>query len=150
MIENYGICLICNQLIEKFPNGWYAGNMCLTDSGHIPTLREEYRSHKFGNDLDAEILYNLSLEGFADESFGEADEYGNFMLFRKYDAVMETDSNGFVTVHYGDNEMDAEDQFYAFQEECDELAYRDEPLYDEYGDDEYAYESGAYESDLWD
>jgi hypothetical protein len=161
MIANYGICLHCSDLIENKEgsmwrdiDGHSFSLVPLTGTGqftyhvHSPIVEGTYKGHGKYQNLDAEILDSLAMEGYASDSVGDQATYGFYDLFSDYRAILISESDGFVRVAFYDSDEMLEMAWNSTVEGYTE--YDDEPLYDEYGDDEYAYESGAYESDIWD
>jgi hypothetical protein len=100
------------------------------------------RSGKFDG-LHTEILYNLSLMGFEDDSVGDANTFGYFELFSQYGAILETNSEGFVTSAIHNPISDAErifgeisHEYYSFMDDMD-----DEPWFPEYDEYDSVYDS---------
>lgn len=101
-INNYSICVNCDEVIHTLFSGSFVwreddGNLlCRKTQRHIPN--ENYRSHKFGNDIRAEILWGMTLDNGQTEDLGEADTFGWFAYFKDFRAILQADSEGFVSV----------------------------------------------------
>jgi hypothetical protein len=137
MFERYGSCFLCGEFIENHGGIWTGVKDCVTEFGdHLPAFPTEYRSEKFGDNLKTFILHNLSLEGFADDYFGDVETCGYFELFEEFGAILEYDERGFVySTHYEDGIM-ARSEFERLMNELDDFDPEDEePYYSE--DDEY-------------
>lgn len=99
--NDYSICQHCGNfiyrlMVENFTT-WVAEDPELSDV-HMPTLPDEYRSHKFGDDIRAEILWTLSLDTQQDDTLGEAETFGWYALFGEFNAILMTDCAGNVGV----------------------------------------------------
>lgn len=103
MFENYSICSRCAQIINKLNHAdvWVGEDDRSACYGmrHVPSNPDTYKSIKFGNDIRAEILYILSLDSNENESVGDADTFGYYALFHEFNAIMEINSQGFVSIH---------------------------------------------------
>ncbi|MFI0265599.1 hypothetical protein [Streptomyces luteogriseus] len=78
-------------------------------------------SRKFDNFL-AEKLWDSSLSSFQDADLGESETFGWYALFRGYNAILHTNSQGFVsvTVHGSEEETESkwEELEAAYSEFC--------------------------------
>lgn len=161
MIANFGICSICTDLIEDRAGMWRdpdGHSFSLDSEGdgfryhvHTPISEENYTSQKYSH-INAEILDNLAMLGYAHESLGDQSTFGFFDFFPDYLMILTSHPDGSVTVtEFEDNATvyriwgDIERDYLNWEDEDDY-----DFMYDDNGDDHYAYESGAYESDLWD
>lgn len=141
MFENYSICILCDEFIEKLSEGWFSGNgiPCINEK-HIPTDDDLYRSHKFGDSIQAVILYNLGNEGMAEDAL-EGEGFGYFELFSEFNAVMSMDSQGFVYADVYDSQEAARNAWSHIEADYDEWNDKE----DDYSPWEYW---GSSESDL--
>lgn len=103
MFENYSICSRCNVLIDYLGElyTWVGedGRSACYQEMHTPYDFVNYRSEKFGNDIRAEILWQMSLNSSQESDLGDADTFGYYALFSEFYAILEVDSSGFVDIH---------------------------------------------------
>lgn len=108
MFEKYSLCVIsdCDAFIELRQGIWWDEDnnaVGFEFHKHIPYKDGEYKSHKFGDDIRAEILYCWDISGNSDESLGETENFGYYALFKEFKAILEIDNYGFVYVYAYDS-----------------------------------------------
>jgi hypothetical protein len=106
MFENWFLCVLCNDVIEKRQGIWWDESNNAVGFGfhkHIPTDPEQYYSHKYGGDIRTEILYTWNLTSNYDDSVGETDTFGYYSVLYDFHAILEVDSEGFVFSHHYDS-----------------------------------------------
>lgn len=107
-----------------------------------PLLASYPHPGKFEGEINlTEKLYDISLDGGEDESIGDADTFGHYMLFTDLDkdtetfgdlggivaAILETSSQGFVTGHYYENEQEALQDFSRLSDDWQGVDLDDDP-----------------------
>lgn len=82
-------------------------------------------SHKFDN-LLAERLHGSSLESFQDADLGDAETFGWHALFKGDKAILNTNSQGFVSVTVYESEEEAEAKWEELENEYSDFCGEDD------------------------
>lgn len=130
MFDQYSICANCNELITWNGIAW-AGE---TDTKHVSTDPRLYRSEKFGNDIHADILWRLSLDGHQDADLGEAETFGWFALFSEFSAILDVDCVGLVSLSEYNSPEHAKNAWQHVEDDYAEWLDEDENTYDDESD----------------
>lgn len=122
--NDYSICVNCGNVIHYTVTDDSAMWTMYGDSestGHVRTHPNEYRSHKFSS-IEAEILWQLSLESAQSDDLGESNTFGWYALFRDFSAILMEDCCGNVSADVFERYTDCEAEWERIADDYDEWA----------------------------